>query len=134
MATAQEHIDQWKHNRRFARSIDGNYRDWQITAIFYTALHLIDAALDSLDVQVCDHAQRNDQVRTNGSFASVRQQYLDLYRISRVTRYDANPDQWLPAEYLTVADLVNGLLKPIENGVGHLINPRLKFEELKLKD
>ena len=129
----QQHIEQWKHNRQFARTIDRKYRDWQINVIFYTALHIIDAALASLGVIVSEHTERNQQVRTNGSFAAVRNQYLDLYRISRVTRYDAEPDNWLPDQYLTVTDLVEHLLKPIENGVGPLINKSVKFEPLPLK-
>lgn len=129
----QQHVDQWKHNRRFAKTIDSAFRDWQINVIFYTALHAIDAALASLGVQVADHTERNQQVLSNGSFAAVRVQYMNLYRISRVTRYDAEPDRWLPDRYLTVADLVEDLLKPIENGVGPLINKSVKFEALPLK-
>ena len=87
----------------------------------------------SLGVVVADHQQRNDQVRTNGSFAAVRTQYLDLYRISRVTRYDAEPDKWLPEAYLTIDELVEDLLRPIENGVGPLISKAVKFEPLPLK-
>lgn len=129
----QRHLTQWKHNRQFAKTIDVTYRDWQINVIFYTALHVVDAALASLGLTVTEHAQRNDLVRTNGSLAAVRTQYLDLYRISRVTRYDADPDKWLPEEYLTVADLVENLLRPIENGVGPLINKAVRFESLPLK-
>lgn len=129
----QQHVEQWKHNREFARTINGRYRDWQINVIFYTALHLIDAALASLGVGVSEHTERNDRVRMNESFAAVRTQYLNLYRISRVTRYDAEPDRWLPQEYLTVADLVEDLLKPIENGVGPLIGKSVRFEPLPMK-
>lgn len=125
------HVQQWKHNRRFAKTIDGTYRDWQITAIFYTALHAVDAALASLGVQVADHTARNDAVKTNGSFAAVRDQYINLYRISRITRYDADPDKWLPEEYLTVNDLVEGLLKPIENGLTPYVRS-VKFDVMKL--
>jgi hypothetical protein len=60
----------------------------------------------------------------------MRNKYLNLYRISRVTRYDADPDRWLPPEYLTVNDLVDDLLKPIENGLEPLIHKR--FEDLQL--
>lgn len=130
----EQHVQQWRHNRAFAKTIDGQYRDWQINVIFYTALHVIDAALVSLGVTVSEHSQRNDLVRTNESFAQVRNQYLNLYRISRVTRYDADPDQWLPQKYLGVGDLVEDLLKPIENGVGPLISKSVKFEPLPMKE
>ena len=135
MATVEQHIVQWKHNRRFARTIECNFRDWQINVIFYTALHAIDAALASLGVKVTNHAERNEKVRTNASFSGVRNQYLNLYRISCVTRYDANPDEWLPQEYLTVQDLVSHLLRPIETECGQLIgkNKAVKFDPLELQ-
>jgi hypothetical protein len=102
--------------------------------IFYTALHLIDAVLIKLKQNVSDHSSRNEQVKTNAAFASVRSQYWNLYRISRITRYDANPDDWLPQEYLTVTDLVDDLLKPIENGLGPLLGKSVKFDPLKLDE
>jgi hypothetical protein len=134
MPDVNQHIAQWKHNRKFAKTIDRVYRDWQINVIFYTALHLVDAALIKLNQSVSDHSSRNEQVKTNGAFASVRSQYLNLYRISRITRYDANPDDWLPQEYLTVTDLVEDLLKPIENGLGPILGKSVKFDPLKLSE
>lgn len=134
MGDVAQHLKQWKHNRQFARTIDRKYRDWQVNVVFYTALHLVDAALASLGVNVTDHSERNQQVRTNGTFAAVRRQYLDLYRISRVTRYDPDPDQWLPQKYLTINDLVNDLLRPIESGLGPLISKSVGFEPLKLDE
>jgi hypothetical protein len=133
MATVDQHIGQWEHNRAFAKTIEARYRDWQINVIFYTALHLIDAALVALGINVTDHVARNDEVRKNASFAAVRSQYLNLYRISRVTRYDADPDQWLPQSYLTVADLVEDLLRPIENGIAPLLKRPIKAGPLPLK-
>ncbi len=129
----QQHLIQWKHNRKFARTISHEFRDWQINVIFYTALHVVDAALASLGLTPTNHSARNDQVKTNASFAGVREQYLNLYRISRVTRYDAEPDNWLPQEYLTINDLVNDLLRPIENGLGSIINKSVKYDALKLE-
>ena len=105
-------------------------RDWQINVIFYTALHAVDAAIAKLGLRVTDHSERNEVVRTNGSFAAIRSPFLNLYRISRVTRYDADPDLWLPQQYLTVADLVEGLLKPIENGLEPLLGKQIRFEPL----
>jgi hypothetical protein len=127
------HLKQWKHNRAFARTIDTPYRDWQVNVIFYTALHLIDATLIKLGVAVTNHTERNEAVKTNQSLASVRTQYLDLYRISRITRYVADPDQWLPQEYLTISDLVDHLLKPIENNLGAILGNAVKFDPLPLK-
>ena len=136
MSTAQEvdkHIKQWRHNRRFAKTIDAAYRDWQVTAIFYTALHAVDAALAKLNVVVEDHTTRNEAVKSNRSFVNIRDAYLDLYRISRITRYDADPDQWIPERYLTIKDLVEDLLRPIENGLTDIV-PDVKFLPLAVAE
>ena len=132
MATVDQHLTQWRHNRRFAKSIDAAYRDWQINAIFYTALHAVDAAVAKLGLRVTDHEKRNEIVRMNSSFAAIRKPFHNLYRISRITRYDADPDLWLPAEYLTVSDLVEDLLRPIENGLEPLLGKSLRFQPLPL--
>ncbi len=133
MPTVDQHITQWKHNRRFAQSIGREYRDWQINVIFYAALHAVDAALAHLGVKVTDHEARNTAVRTNASLANIRVGYLDLYRISKVTRYDAEPDAWLPEKYLTVDDLVRELLLPIENNIERLIGRSLNLPQVKVQ-
>jgi len=132
MASVEQHVAQWKHNRKCAQTIDRTYRDWQINIIFYAALHAVDAALRHLGVDVSDHEGRNKAVRENASFASIRTKYLDLYRISKVTRYDAEPDTWLPDDFLTVPDLVGKLLTPIEMEVERLIGKSMKLPSLKL--
>jgi hypothetical protein len=128
---SEMHVKQWRHNRRFAKTIDSNFRDWQINVIFYTALHAVDAALAKLGVCVEDHTTRNEAVKSNSSFAGIRDNYLNLYRISRITRYDADPDKWIPEKYLTVTDLVEDLLRPIENGLTAIV-PDVKFAVLSL--
>ena len=130
---AQKHIEQWKHNRRFVTTIDRAYRDWQINAIFYTALHLVDAALASLNVSVSDHTQRNDEIRGNGSFAAIRHPYLNLYRISQITRYDADPDKWIPTQFTEIKDLVHQVYRPIEEGLFPLIDKKMKYEPLAVR-
>jgi hypothetical protein len=133
MPTAQQHVDQWKHNRKFIATIGSDFRDWQINVIFYTALHAIDSALATLGVTVSDHMDRNLQVKNNASFTTVRVPYLDLYRISRITRYDAEPDQWIPKQFITVDDMVQQLLRPIENGVEIITKSAIKFRPINLK-
>jgi hypothetical protein len=134
MATIDQHVAQWIHNRKCAESIDRQYRDWQINVIFYAALHAIDAAWVQLGVNVSDHESRNQAVRNNESLASIRVRYLDLYRISKVTRYDAEPDSWLPEKYLTVPDLVGALLNPIELEVERLLGKKLRLSPIRIQE
>jgi hypothetical protein len=133
MPTVEQHITQYRHNRRFAESIDSQFRDWQVTAIFYAALHAVDAALTKLGIPVSNHEDRNNAVRNNAALTPIREKYLNLYRISKVTRYDAEPDLWLPHEYLQVSQLADDLLKPIEFEVEKLIGKDLKVKSLKLE-
>jgi hypothetical protein len=133
MGTVEQHITQWKHNRKCAQGVDCVYRDWQITIIFYTALHAVDAALKHLKIPVSNHEGRNEAVRTNASLASIRTKYLDLYRISKVTRYDADPDDWIPKEFLDVQSLAEAMLKPIEIEVERLIGKKLDLSTLKFQ-
>jgi hypothetical protein len=132
MGTVEQHLKQWQRNRKLATLIDSNYRDWQVNLIFYAALHIVDAALVKLGVTVSDHNGRNSHVKSNASFVSIRDPYLHLYRICRVTRYDPDPDNWIPKQFLTVADLADGLLKPVENGIGSII-PKIKYEPMPVK-
>ena len=121
MGTVAQHVEQWKHNRRFATTVDATFRDWQVTAVFYTALHAVDAALAHLGIAVSSHEQRNSFVKSNASLTPVRNAYLHLHRLSLVTRYDTEPDKWLPREFQHVEELAAAWLRPIERHVKELI-------------
>jgi hypothetical protein len=127
------HLKQWKHNRRFAQSIDSNYRDWQVTAAFYAALHLVNAALAYLNVEVSNHSDRNDRVKSNPAFSGMRDNFIDLYRICWVVRYDPDPDKWIPEQHLNAADLVEALLPPIEREIELIIKQKLDVSKVKMQ-
>jgi hypothetical protein len=112
--------------------IDSTYRDWQINIIFYAALHAIDAALIKLGVTVSDHNGRNSAIKSNASLVMARDAYLNLYRICRITRYDPDPDNWIPKQYLTVVDLAEATLKPIKNGITPILS-KISYSPLVLK-
>jgi hypothetical protein len=127
------YIKQWKRNRRFVKTIDATYLDWQVNLVFYIALHAVNAALASLNITVTNHSARNREVKENGALVGIRDPYAHLYRISCITRYDPDPDSWIPAKYLSVNDLAEDLLKPVENGVGAIVGAAVKYEPLNLK-
>lgn len=133
MATVAQHMAQWKHNRQCANSVGSAFRDWQINVIFYAALHAVDAALTHLNAGVCNHELRNRAVKTNAAFASIRYKYLNLYRISKITRYDAEPDNWVPKEYLTTMSLADDLLRPIEIEIERIVGKNANLPDLKLQ-
>lgn len=131
--TIDDYVGQWKQNRRCCAALDGGFREWQITLAFYTALHAVNAAAAKLGERPSDHHARNDLIRFNEAFAPVRTKYLLLYRLSRFARYDPRPDDWLPAEYLTVQALADDALRPIERHVQNMLGRDLKLPELKLQ-
>ncbi len=128
----EDYVGQWKRNRRCCASIDSQFKDWQVTAVFYTALHAINAAAAKLGEKPCDHNTRNTLIKSNETFVPVRTKYLLLYRLSRFTRYDPKPDDWLPQEYLTVQALVDDVLVPIERHVENLLGRDLGLPTLKI--
>jgi hypothetical protein len=132
MGTVEQHLNQWQRNRKLATLIDSTYRDWQINIIFYAALHAIDAALIKLGVTVSDHNGRNSAIKSNASLVMARDAYLNLYRICRITRYDPDPDNWIPKQYLTVVDLAEATLKPIKNGITPILS-KISYSPLVLK-
>lgn len=129
-----DYLRQWRRNRKCSASLGSEFVDWQITVIFYTALHAINAAAAHLGEKPCDHKTRNDLVKSNEAFANVRTNYLLLYRLSRFTRYDPDPDSWLPEKFLTAQAVVDQVLTPIENYVEVLIGRKLNLSPLKVKD
>lgn len=133
-AKLDEYLKQWRRNRQCCQAIDRKFPDWQITVAFYTALHAINAAAAHLGEKPCDHMQRNALVKSNQAFASVRVKYLRLYRLSRFTRYDPDPDAWLPPEYLNVQTVIDDLLTPIENQIQTLIGRNLNLPGFKVAD
>lgn len=73
---------------RFNAGVEPTHRDWVITIVFYSALHLIDAyAVEIMETKPRNHQQRNQLVRTDHVLASIAGQYLSLSTASRTARY-----------------------------------------------
>ncbi|RLC46253.1 MAG: hypothetical protein DRH70_05865 [Candidatus Coatesbacteria bacterium] len=77
-------------NKKFYRSIQhGQFYEWQIVALFYSALHMIDYYADVLDKkQYKDHRHRNIFVRKTRNLRPIRGEYKQLYNVSRRARYE----------------------------------------------
>lgn len=96
MAAYIDHINQSKKNLRFLESInnfeDENW-DWQVTAAFYVALHLINAHIEKKAGQSYrTHHQVDHQINSEGSRPArldegVYLAYIKLYKLSRRSRY-----------------------------------------------
>ena len=128
-----DYVKQWKRNRQCCSTIDSQFRDWQVTVVFYTALQAVNAAAAKLGEKPSNHTDRNNLIKNNEVFAPLRQQYLLLYRLSRFTRYDPKSDNWLPKKYVTAQALVDDVLLPIERHVENILGTPLSLGNLTMK-
>lgn len=63
MPARDDHLTQAQHNREFAESLDAaKYSDWVATALFYAALHHVDAFLATRNVHPGRHDVRDNYV------------------------------------------------------------------------
>lgn len=76
------------------------FTEWELTALFYSALHYVTAFLTTRGYFPKDHRRRNLLI---DELTSVGEEYHNLYRISVNARYDL-------AEFTTqeVADIKSG--------------------------
>jgi len=128
----QAHIKQWKHNRGFLQTIRPEYPDWAVTAIFYTALHAIDALLAADRVQgIYSHETRNRALMNTNRYAKLWNHYQPLHDLSRTVRYLAEPAKWVAWDDLD-KHVIRRYLYPIENSVQRLMNRELDLLTIEL--
>ena len=87
MLTVQEHLDLAERNEQFAdaiASLPQRFPEWEITALFYSALHYASAFLATQGHNPTNHNKRNDLV---GNLTNAGTEYQNLYRLSLNTRY-----------------------------------------------
>jgi len=118
MADLPDHCHQAIHNEKCAKLIlatDGHARDWSITAAFYSAIHLVEAAFTTKpDIGHSEAADRGGlsphDYRQKMVFELAPpafESYRKLREVSRTVRYLSAPSQYggVPAlEYVTEAD------------------------------
>lgn len=96
MADAPIHEQQARHNYKLLKQLTSEYRDWQITLAFYTALHVIDCELEkkascwkskymSQGIDFGWYAARNQAINYN--FQDIYSNYRMLMEKSRAMRY-----------------------------------------------
>jgi uncharacterized protein (UPF0332 family) len=89
MPSEKDHLQKAERNSRFFEHLIANcpeYLEWIVVAIFYTALHYVDAFLATKGVHPGDHAMRDLQVKTY-----LRQHY-PIYRALKNDSVDARYD------------------------------------------
>ncbi len=92
MPSRAEHIAKARTNEVVAEELQAGHPDWALTALFYAAVHWVDAVLDGLDgmsVHPRSHTQRDRQVVSRPSLAAIERDYFALKDMSVAARYTA---------------------------------------------
>ncbi len=89
MPNLADHILQARHNEEFYRATDKNvYSDWAMTAVYYAALHYIDALLAQVGVDdPGGHFARNREVGARAELRPIARFYFRLKNRSENARY-----------------------------------------------
>lgn len=87
MLTVQEHLVLAQRNEQFVDaivSLPQRFPEWEITALFYSALHYASAFLATQGNNPENHNRRNQLI---GDLTIVGTDYQNLYRLSLNARY-----------------------------------------------
>lgn len=90
MATEAEHIQQAVHNMRVAAYLrnESQFRDWTATALFYSAVHIVEAVffIDLGNQHGHTHDIREGLLKQN-KYLNIARYYIPLKKISLTARY-----------------------------------------------
>ena len=87
MPALQQHIVQAVRNEEFADTISGlqtRFTQWEITALFHSVLHYVDAFLATHGHHPSNHQERR---RLVAQLTSLQREYENLYDLSIKARY-----------------------------------------------
>jgi hypothetical protein len=94
-----EHRRQAHHNEEFARFLGGpasKWKAWTMVAVFYAALHYIQAFLVEQGHRPEEHSERNALLR---NWPNIKVPYMRLYAWSMDSRYRCYPPNEKRLEY-----------------------------------
>jgi hypothetical protein len=92
MPSRDEHLGKARNNKEFAQSLklDNPTRvGWALTALFYSALHYIEAYNAKYDFHCRNHHDVSDNIQRNPMLDTISDEYLDLSNFSWNARYKA---------------------------------------------
>ncbi len=88
MPDKEQHLNRAKHNWNFYKTItDSEYLDWSVNALFYTALHYVDAYLDTEGYDPTNHGKRLTLVSSEHNLRGIFYDYQMLKDESEAGRY-----------------------------------------------
>ena len=91
MPSKQEHITKAEGNATFALSLELTSQpriDWALVALFYAALHYVEAYLATQTVHLRSHTARDSVVAREPILKKIFSQYQDLKFYGFTARYE----------------------------------------------
>ena len=116
--TKAEHVAKAEANQVFADSLGAGSQsaiDWSITALFYVAVHLVQAYFAARGSSYVTHKTRHSAIRRDAAIGAAYDDYRELESLSREARYEA------PSLTAAQVKYVQGCLQGVRNIIGPLI-------------
>lgn len=91
MSSTPEHIAKAENNELLADQLQNPFWDWGVTAVFYTAVHYVEAYFASRVParHLPNHTIRDNYIHHDKKLHVIHGDYRQLYDDSRAARYDA---------------------------------------------
>ncbi len=94
MPSEADHLAKAERNERFSDTIASaaasaeQFQEWEVVALFYSALHYVDAYLDhSVGTHPASHRERRYAIANSPELWRMRRLYSTLYNYSLDARY-----------------------------------------------
>lgn len=116
MPSKQEHITKADGNATFAGSLplDNQSRiDWALVALFYAAMHYVEAYLATVGQHLKSHTTRDNVIGRDSTLRGIFSEYQDLKYYSYNARYEMCG--------FTAGDVTNHAMKDFEAIKSHLL-------------
>ena len=109
------HAKQSSHNHDVQRILSGHplCRDWEITALFYSLIHVIDGYMISVGAEPQDHRRRKRLVRQN--LPHVYEDYDRFYNLCLRARYLALFDRITEGERRHAVELHRSICARVQS-------------------
>lgn len=124
MPSEAEHLSQADKNETVSREIavpgalSSRSTDWEVTTLFYSALHFVDAFLDHhQSIHPKNHSERKKWVSNVSQLKPITKNYLELYDRSQDARY-----LLLSIPPSEVSNIYANDFQPIKSRIKNLLN------------
>lgn len=137
MAKAENHYEQWVHNRNFLKTIESDYPDWLATVTLYTAIHAVETLFKCDGLRGSNsHGERKLTLNQQKRYQKIQMHYHIIDNYAGVLRYSC---QFSQISNIEVRDeIIRRHLYPLEQSVLKLLKkvskPPVKDLPSKLPD